>query len=956
MPPLKPAPPQACQPGTQVELWRSADEREGSAHALPEPSTSESDAISRRGFLQLLGVASASVSLGACSRQPTGPLLPYTRQPTEVTPGTPLHFATSSVLGGYATGLLVQCWEGRPVKVEGNPEHPASLGATGVVHQALAQQLYDAQRAKEVRRAGAPSSWQEFVTWLASRGEQLQASGGAGLRFLLEATSSPLLADLRERILSRYPSARFHFFSPAEGDGEVAAARLLFGRSLAARYDLTQADVLVALDSDFANRGPFSLRYARELADRRVPQGKGGMNRLYCIEPTLTPTGTLADHRLRVRPTEVESFALSLLHHLAGEPAAAPRLTVLRELAARRGKSEPLERWSATIARDLARASPGRSLIVVGDGQPAAVHALALVMNAALGNLGRTVAFSEPVLLGPAGPGIPTELLEEMRAGRVDTLLVDAFNPVYSAPADAALGDAFSKVAHSIYRSLYWDETARAARWFLPAAHAFEAWSDARAFDGTVSTVQPLIAPLFNGAGLPEILALFAGLGPQVPAGFELLRGSWQRRPPGRVGELDWKRWMSQGMISGSSTAPVTTPEVPWERLSGLLGPLLRSSPPSAPGLELHLIPSRRMYDGRFLNVPWLLELPEPMTKLTWDNAALVSPSTARRLELRSGDVVRFKLRGRSVEGPVLVLPGQADDVFTLELGWGWEGAEEFTARGFGFNAYSVRFSDAPWFATGLAVEKTGREHSLVTTQLHYEMHGRPVALSATLDELRGGASPKQVAQQRGPLPKLYDPFAVQRGHQWAMAIDLSRCTGCSACVIACQAENNVPTVGQKGVGMGREMLWLRVDRYFRGPIDEPTETLNQPMACVHCEYAPCEYVCPVNATVHSEEGLNQMVYNRCIGTRYCSNNCPYKVRRFNFLAYTHRESPVQRMVFTPDVTVRSRGVMEKCTYCIQRIERARIQARIEGRDIPPGSVHSACAQVCPTRAIVFGD
>jgi molybdopterin-containing oxidoreductase family iron-sulfur binding subunit len=530
----------------------------------------------------------------------------------------------------------------------------------------------------------------------------------------------------------------------------------------------------------------------------------------------------------------------------------------------------------------------------------------------------------------------------------VDTLVISGWNPAYAAPFDLNFGEALLRVPNSVYRGLYVDETAARATWFLPATHPFEDWADARGHDGTTTFVQPLVSPLFSGIAEAQMLAAYIGEGDKSP--YTLLRDSWRRRSP-NDSDRSWDKWISDGLVPGTSSAA----EKPQLRADAIAQAAARERPGAQmPGLEVEIVPDSKVWDGRFANNAWLQELPDPVTKLTWDNAALVSPKTAKELGVETHDLVDLGLRGPPVHAPIYVQPGQADGVVTVSMGYGRGSNTELIARGVGFDVAPLRRSDSPWSGRGLTVLKLGRKHPLAITQEHWAMEGRDPAIDTSRDKV---SEDPRIEKRREPIPTAYPPTDYSNvPYKWGMAIDLGRCTGCNACVVACQSENNVPVVGKVNVQKSREMHWLRIDRYYEGPEDDP-RAITQPMMCVHCEYAPCEYVCPVNATVHSDEGLNEMAYNRCIGTRYCSNNCPYKVRRFNYFNYTYGlTSDTEKLRMNPDVTVRSRGVMEKCTYCVQRIERARIDTRVAGTSIRDGQLQTACQEACPARAIVFGN
>ena len=947
--------------------WRSIEERNGSVELaaaakreFPAGASEMTDAVSRRGFMQLVGGSAAIAGIGTACMKPNEKIIPFVRRPEEMTPGNPLHFATSVALEGFATGLLVESHEGRPTKIEGNPEHPGSLGASTALDQGLILGLYDDDRARQLSRMGQPIAWKTFLVETSAVAARLAINGGASLRFLGEPTASPVIGDLRRRIQARFPKARFVSYSSVAADGAEQGARLSFGRPLAARHDLAAAAVILSLDADFLADGPEQLRLARGFSARREPGAN--MNRLYVVEPALTVTGSMADHRLRLRGSEVTSFVAALAHALS----ARPGFEILAPLAAARPlpSSSWDARWLSGVARDLEK-NRGKSLVIAGRRQPAAVHALVNAINVALGNVGSTVFWGAPTLIDAAvGATGLWDLTNEIAGGLVDTLVITARNPAYTAPADFKLDKLLPRIPNSIYHTLYEDETAAACNTLVPAAHPLESWGDGRAVDGTVSICQPLIAPLWGGVTEIEVLAAF--LGEAELGAHQIVRRYWEGQSA-RFGKgLDffehlWEKWLADGVIADTAIKPEGGVSIDGAALAAAVAPLLARKADATGGLEIGFAPDPKVHDGRFANNGWLQELPHPITKVTWDNAVLISPATATRLGLVSGDRVEIAYRQRTLEGPVMIQPGHADEALTLPLGYGRAGAEQ-VARGVGFNAGLIRTGDAPWFDGGATLIRTGGGYKFGITQDHWSMSpdGRETpepAVETTLANLLKEKSEfnVEIEERRGMPLTIHEPHDYSKEkYKWGMAIDLNKCTGCNACVVACQSENNIPVVGKEQVIKGREMQWIRIDRYFSGSIEDP-EMITQPVACVHCETAPCEYVCPVNATVHSDEGLNEMVYNRCIGTRYCSNNCPYKVRRFNFLEFNGDVSGARRMGMNPEVTVRSRGIMEKCTYCVQRIERKRIETRIEGRAIQDGELKTACEQGCPSQAIVFG-
>ncbi len=892
--------------------------------------------ISRRQFLEM--VAAAAV-VSSCRRAIRQPIVPYVRRSPEVQPDAPTLYATSMVIDGYATGLLVECRDGRPLKIEGNPEHPASLGAAGPMEQASVLQLYDPDRARNLTLRDLPASWTGLRRALA----ELRKTAGDGLRVLMPPTSSPLLADLMERIERVLPGVRWAFHSPVGADNSASSLRTLYHQSLELLHDLSGSRVVVSLDSDFLGRGPFWLRYARQWSTRRDPEA-GGMSRLYCAESMPSVTGSMAEHRLPVSSSQVPRVGLqlaaevmSLLPHASLPPAQAALLTPWRT------HDQP---WVRAAAHDLV-AAQGSGLVVVGDRQPATLHVLAHVLNRMLGNMGRTVWTIPRALVEPKNKMELSELLSEMRRRKAQTLMILGGNPSYDTPADMEFSRLLRDVPTSIYLGEYENETKHDAQWFVPEAHYLESWGDARALNGSVSLIQPLLTPLQGGRVQAELLS--ALLAPEPPSLYGLLRASWQRRHGGYGFEPFWKSTLTVGVQADSASSPFhgLQDEDAATRALSRLWP--------RDGLEINFLDDPGVYDGRFANNGWLLEFPRPLTRHCWGNAAFMGPGMASELSVRTGREVELQLAGRKLRAPAYVLAGHAENSVTLHLGFGRLGKGERLAHGVGVNAYDLRDTSHLHFGTGLKVQRTRQQHQLVLSQLENRTHARPLALQADLRWY--GRHKDDFAGQRGPQPSLIPPVEYQ-GEQWVMSIDLGLCIGCGACVLACQAENNVPVVGAHEVRRGRLMHWLRVDTYLSSHEGSAeARVVHQPLPCQHCERAPCEYVCPVNATVHSPDGLNEMVYNRCVGTRFCSNNCPYKVRRFNWFNWYEREPANQglvRMQRNPEVTVRARGVMEKCTYCVQRIRRAQIAARVQERAIAPGEVRTACQQACPTGAIAF--
>ncbi len=950
------------------DYWRSLEELadlEGFDEFLhrefpPQASTSWGP-VDRREFLKLMGASLALAGFAGCgSPAPTNEkIVPYVRAPEEIIPGKPLFFATAMPLAGFGTGVLVESHEGRPTKIEGNPEHPASLGATDTFAQASILTLYDPDRSQVVTKAGRISTWNAFFTEVNAELETQRLRRGAGLRVLTETVTSPTLASQVRALLTTFPAAKWHQYEPAGRDTARAGARLAFGEYVETSYRFDRANVILALDADFLASGPGSVRYARDFADgRRVGSGRTGMNRLYVVETTPSVTGTMADHRLPLRPSQIEGFARAIARGLGVEVQPGT------------GPTAAHAKWVAAVVQDLQR-HRGATVVLAGHEQPPSVHALSHAMNIALGNVGTTVMYTEPVEANPVNQLESLRaLVRDMEAGVVDLLVILGGNPVFMAPADLHFGERLSKVGLRVHLSLYEDETSALCHWHVPEAHYLESWSDVRAYDGTATILQPLIAPLYNGKSVPELLAGI--MGQPGRSGYDIAQEYWKSRHPGPDFDLFWRKALHDGVVPGTALPPKRValqkgfdrPALPTPPQGGQTS---GAQPGRNQGLEIVFRPDPTVFDGRFANNGWLQELPKPLTKLTWDNAALISPATAQRLGLSSrvgttggehgtifADIIELNYRGRAVRAPAWILPGHPDDCITVHLGYGrMRGGRVGT--GVGFNAYALRTSDAPWGNAGLEIRKIGEQYPLACTQFHHSIEGRHLVRSGTLEEYRKNPAFAQQMVPEKPRDLTIYPGFPYEGYAWGMAIDLNACTGCSACVVACQAENNIPIVGKTEVSRAREMHWLRIDRYYKGDPANP-ETYHQPVPCMHCENAPCELVCPTGATNHSAEGLNDMTYNRCVGTRYCSNNCPYKVRRFNFFAYADFETPSLKLLRNPNVTVRSRGVMEKCTYCVQRINAAKIQAEKEDRQVRDGEILTACQQACPTQAIVFGN
>ncbi len=1020
------------------EYWRSVEEfvdapefEEFVKEEYPAHAEEWDDTLSRRNFVKVMGASLAFAGLSGCVIQPAEKIVPYVTQPEELVPGKPLFYATAMTLGGIATGLLAQSHEGRPTKIEGNPEHPQSLGATDVLAQASILSMYDPDRSKEVVYRNTPRTWQNFMTDMRGAIDQNRADGGAGIRFLTETITSPTLIGQFKQLFSELPNAKLYQYEPVNDDNALAGAKMAFGSPVNTIYKFDQAQRILSLDADMFSG--FNVRYIKDFnKSRKYSEENKNMNRLYAVETTMSLTGAKADHRLAAKPSQVPEIAKAIAAAL-GVSGASSTYT------ANAG-------WISSLAKDLL-ANKGKSIVVVGDNQPPIVHALGHAMNAALGNVGTTVAYSEPFQPNADVAQIDQlrQLVQEIDGGAVKMLVVLGGNPAYNTPIDLRLGEErMSKIPLRVHLGQHFNETAEICQWHISEKHFLEMWSDARAYDGTVSIVQPLIEPLYDSksshevvqiffkenydkkdldivkeywqkqgfAGASKVMATTAGgttgngqaqvkatpsatpmTASQTPAAGSneaatTINGNQAAASPTnstilatadkpaapRSFEDNWRKAVHDGFVANSAAATKSM-----TANTGFLGQPENKLAVAADALEISILPDPTVYDGRFNNNGWLQELPKPLTKITWDNVALISPKTAGRLGINQGvdeeefvggaqgtsfvntkggnlhsDLVTLNYQGADLDKPMpmWIAPGQPDDVITIYMGYGRTRAGRI-GTGIGYNAFNARKSNAMWFGAG-SINKTGEQATIASTQIHFNMEGRDLLRVWNVNDYENEV---KHGHQHDEYPLSMYPGFKYNGSKWGMTIDLNSCVGCNACVIACQSENNIPVVGKEQVERSREMHWMRVDAYYSGSdINNPDGPHFQPVLCQQCEQAPCEVVCPVHATVHSAEGLNDMVYNRCIGTRYCSNNCPYKVRRFNFLLYQDWDTPQYKLMRNPEVTVRSRGVMEKCTYCVQRIASARIEAEKDQRDIRDGEIVTACQSVCPADAIVFGD
>ena len=944
--------------------WRSIDELAGTpefeaavAKEFPDQAQEWIDPVSRRGFMKLMGASMALAGLAGCTKQPDEPIYPYVKQPEDLILGKSNYFATAHPFPTGGVPLLVKSDAYRPIKVDGNPDHPYNTGSSDVFTQGTLLDLYDPDRSQKVTVRGVASDWGEFYESYRERLIAGKGNGGEGIYFLSTSFTSPTLQRQWKEAQAAYPKAKLVQYDP------VLAGTML-SQGVAPQYSLADADVIVSLDADFLSGAGFPgfHKLTREYAMRRKDPSQP-MNRLYTIESTPSTTGMKAEHRLGLRASEIPAFAAALASAVGASGVSASSYSWTEEQT----------KFLNALAKDL-KASSGKCVVIPGLYQHESVAVSALAINTALGNVGKTVKFlTESTGMPFNSPNQIADLkalVADLNAGKVDWLLILNSNPVYDAPADLEFKAALSKAKTSVHLGSHIGETGLEAIWHLPAAHYLESWSDVRSYDGTVSVIQPLIEPLYGGHSAHDMIQAMLE-DPQVSA-YTAVKQTWASQlGAGKAGadaDLSWRKVLHAGWIDGTAytvEASVKPPTVS------------APAPAAKDAFEIIFRPDPNIYDGRYSNVGWLQELPKPITNLSWDNAAMVSAATLTKLDVEEGDIVELTVGGRKVSAPIMVAFGHPDNSATVYLGYGREAAGR-VGSGAGFDAYSIRTSDAPFYTTG-AIKKVEGKWGIAITKSHYQDHRgkfaggkgdgnyslewneaetRGVIRAATLEEWK--ANPNFANSDDEEHPAVHKEITLfpnweYKDNAWGMSIDLNSCVGCNACIVGCYAENNIAVVGKQQVRIGRNMQWLRIDTYFEGDLAAPRAHF-QPMACQHCENAPCEQVCPVGATVHTPEGLNSMVYNRCVGTRYCSNNCPYKVRRFNFLLFSDFESESLKLMRNPDVSVRSRGVMEKCSYCVQRISEAKIDADKENRAVRDGEIVTACQQACPTHAITFGN
>jgi molybdopterin-containing oxidoreductase family iron-sulfur binding subunit len=944
--------------------WRSVDEladtpafAEAVRREFPAQAAEWIDAVSRRGFLKVMGASLALAGLSGCTKQPDEEIYPYVKAPEDLVLGKPVYFATAMPFNTGAIPLLIKSDAYRPIKVDGNPEHPVNRGSSDPLSQGSLLDLYDPDRSQRVLYRGEVRQFAAFLAAFRALLADKKASGGAGIYILSDTVTSPTLAAQWKAAQKTYPNAKWVQWDAVNRDSAYSASKTAFGDYYDAQYRLQGADVIVSLDADFLSGITFPgfLRLAADYASRRkLADGDVTMNRLYAVESTPSTTGYKAEHRLALKASEVAAFAAALAAAVGAGTSGGPA-------------PESAAKFIAAAAADL-KANAGKCVVIPGEQQPPAVHLAAMAINQALGNVGKTVVYTETVNPMPSIQGEEiVSLVNDMKAGKVEALIILNGNPVYTAPVDLQFEQALANVKMTAHLGSHLNETGVVTEWHINGAHYLESWSDTRAYDGTATIIQPMIDPLYGGKSAHDVVQSMLD-NPDASA-YEVVRANWESTLG--AGDHGWRKALHDGMIEGTAFQPKT--------VSAKVSDLSTPSAISAPGtLEVIFRPDPMVYDGRFANVGWLQEIPKPVTNVAWDNAGYLSYRTMGQLGLVESDVIAVKSNDNTVLVPVMAVPGHPDGAITVSLGYGRRNGGR-VAGGLGYNAYAIRTSRALLFAPGATVTKTKDTYEFCITKSHYtdnrsitaggdgsgthslegnEASTRGIVRVATLEEFKQNPNfaheEEWVAEDPEPDTSMFANWRYDKD-AWGMAIDMNSCVGCNACVVSCYAENNIAVVGRHNVKTGRIMQWLRIDTYFEGDLETPRAHF-QPMTCQQCENAPCEQVCPVGATVHSPEGLNIMVYNRCVGTRYCSNNCPYKVRRFNFLLYSDFETESLKLMRNPDVTVRSRGVMEKCSYCSQRIMATRIATDKENREIRDGEVVTACQQACPTGAISFGN
>lgn len=933
------------------EYWRSLDQlaetdefKQFLEREFPENASEMTNPVTRRKFLTLMGASVAFAGLAGC-RRPVEKIIPYVTAPENIVPGKSMQYATAMPFGLNSYGLVVESHVGRPTKIEGNKRHSVTMGKSNRLIQAEMLNLYDPDRSQSVLYNNEESSWAGFVNSWKKTYKTFVETKGKGLAVVSPSFASPTLYGIYEQFKKDLPEAIWVAHETVSDRNIYDGLEIAFGRVVQPKYDFSKAKIVLSLDSDFLLTETDDISATAGFAKARKVDETKEMNRLYVVENSYTSTGAMADHRLRLQTSMVEPFTMAVIDELKKQGQNI-NIDIKAEVAAQFDR-----KWIKALVKDLV-ANKGQSLILAGRKQPAAVHAMVATINEALDARGKTVRYLQQKDVLRDNASTLRNVIKAIDAGTVNTLVMMNVNPVYDAPVDLNFEEVFAKLKHSISFASHVDETAAKCEWHIPSSHFLESWNDVRAIDGMASVVQPLIEPLFKSIPLVQMAALVSS--GEDKTAYDLVQETWKDRLVAGNFDRQWRKLLNEGVFKADVFKALSIKVNDKKVNTYLKENVVFRKAAATDNLEIVFQESAAIFDGRYANNGWLQEMPHPVSKIAWDNPAFISPNTADKLKLKNEDVVTLKLGGKKMDIPVWILPGHADLSVTLTLGYGRESAGRVGNK-VGFNVSKLRQSTAPDFMLGGSLSASGLTYTLANTQDHGSMEGRPIVREATLEEFNQHPNFAAEMVEHPPLESLWEEPKYDEGNQWGMTIDLNACTGCNACMLACQSENNIPVVGKEQVAKGREMSWIRLDRYFSGDLSDP-EVVYQPVACQHCENAPCEQVCPVAATTHDEEGLNVMTYNRCIGTRYCSNNCPYKVRRFNFFNYTNELPELVKMAQNPDVTVRFRGVMEKCTFCTQRITRGKIDAKNQGRELLDGDIQSACQQSCPAEAIQFGN
>lgn len=898
------------------------------------------DLISRRKFMSLMSASFALAGLTSC-RRPIENIVPFVTPPEDTIPGIPVEYRTTMPFGLSAYGLSVKCYDGRPIKIDGNPLHPSTMGKSNAFLQAQILGLYDPDRSKKVLEKGDEKNWSDFVAFWQEIFSQYRQNDGSGLAVISESFASPSLARLKDLFQKTFPRAQWIVRDPVSDKNIIDGLRLVSDKFIRPTYHFDKAEVILSLDCDFLFMENENIRNAYQFSKaRNVLSRDDTMNRLYVVEGTMSVTGAHADHRFRCHSNNIPSFLSALYNHIQNNSGENSTYQITEE---KNSNFDP--NVLTQLSKDLLK-HKGTSIICAGQSQPPLVHALVALINQKLNNVNSTVTFHQLDNPHFSDSDQINGFVQALENKKIETVISLGSNPVFNFNMHQIVN-----IKNKIHFGLYVDETAKVADWHIPQSHFLESWGDATSNDGTQSVIQPLIHPLYESKSPVEFFMLLAS--GQDSRGYDIVRDTWRSILPNNNFEKNWHTVLHDGLVENQKSMFIKFRET---KLHDILQDIESLSYQifSENNLEIVYKPSSHVYDGRFANIGWLAENPDPITKLTWDNAALISPYTAQKFSLKNNDIITISVKKHILDIPVWIVPGQADFSITLPLGFGQTSIGR-VGNNVGFNIYPLRSDFYSYCESDAQIHKTGKKYELVSTQGYGTMGKRPLVHHATLQEYNNSLHIIQEKGDHSPSKNLWKEHKYDKGFQWAMVIDLNKCIGCGACTVACQSENNIPIVGKAQVANGREMHWMRIDRYFDGQ-GARLRILFQPIACMHCENAPCEQVCPVAATVHDSEGLNLMAYNRCIGTRYCSNNCPYKVRRFNFFNYYKKIKEIEKLGKNPNVTVRSRGVMEKCTYCLQRINEMKKVAKKQGRKIKDGEIKTACQQACPSNAIIFGN